>query len=58
MVPEGAMIVIATSYLTLLHLGIYFKGYLSSANFHFRLEKGGDILMETVSTQNAAIREE
>jgi hypothetical protein len=62
MILEGAMIVIATSCLTILHPGVCFKGYWSSANFHFRLEKGGekggDISMETVSTQNAAVREE
>jgi hypothetical protein len=52
------MIVIATSCLTILQPGICFKGYWSSANFYFRLEKRGDISMETVSTQNGTIREE
>jgi len=46
MILEGAMIVIATSCLTILHPGVCFKGSWSAANFHFRSEKGRDTELE------------
>jgi len=42
MILEGAMIVIATSCLTLLHPGIAFQGVWAEANFSFRTSKNRD----------------
>jgi hypothetical protein len=43
MILEGAMIVIATSCLTLLHPGVGFQGMWAAANFTFRTRKNGDV---------------
>jgi hypothetical protein len=43
MILEGAMIVIATTWLTLLHPGIAFQGVWHEANFSFRTRKNRDV---------------
>ena len=49
MILEGAMIVIASTCLTLLHPGIAFQGAWADANFNFRGRKGSDLEKTTQS---------
>lgn len=49
MILEGAMIVIATTCLTLLHPGVAFQGAWADANFTFRKRK--DIDLETIQSE-------
>ncbi len=50
MILEGAMVVIATSCLTLLHPGVAFQGSWSDADFTFRPKKADEL--ELVGTEN------
>lgn len=53
---EGAMIVIATGCLTLLHPGICFQGAFHDASFHFRSKKGVHSKLDGMHSDESQVR--